>query len=180
VTAGEGTRERILSIALELFSAQGYTGTSIADIADRLGTTKSALYYHFASKADIVQSLLAEPIAAYARLTELAASSPPARELLGCYLDMTAGSRQVLSLASVDPGIRAVLDERLPVRPADMIEGIIAALAGPAPGRPALIRARAAFAVVKEGPGTCLALGGPVTPDDRREILDAALRVLES
>lgn len=173
-----GTRDRILDIALELFTAQGYAGTSIADIADRLGTTPAALYYHFRSKSDILETLLAEPIAAYTSLEELASGHLPARELLGAYLDMTVNSRQLLALVSADPSIRAILDESLPVKPADMIEGIITTLAGPSPDRRALIRAHAAFAVIKEGTGACLSLSGSVTPEDRTDILDAALRVL--
>ena len=51
------TRERILDIALELFSERGYDKTSLRDIADRLGTTKAALYYHFARKEDILLEL---------------------------------------------------------------------------------------------------------------------------
>jgi AcrR family transcriptional regulator len=51
------TRERILDIALELFTDQGYDKTSLRDIAERLGTTKAALYYHFARKEDILLEL---------------------------------------------------------------------------------------------------------------------------
>ncbi len=51
------TRERILDVALELFSDQGYDGTSLREIAERLGVTKAALYYHFASKEDILMAL---------------------------------------------------------------------------------------------------------------------------
>lgn len=51
------TRERILEIALDLFSEQGYDKTSLRDIAERLGTTKAALYYHFARKEDILMEL---------------------------------------------------------------------------------------------------------------------------
>ncbi len=51
------TRERILDIALELFSEQGYDKTSLRDIAERLGTTKAALYYHFERKEDILLAL---------------------------------------------------------------------------------------------------------------------------
>jgi AcrR family transcriptional regulator len=51
------TRERILDIALELFTEQGYEATSLRDIAERLGTTKAALYYHFARKEDILLEL---------------------------------------------------------------------------------------------------------------------------
>jgi AcrR family transcriptional regulator len=57
-TAARGsTRERILDIALELFVAQGYDKTSLRDIAERLGTTKAALYYHFERKQDILLEL---------------------------------------------------------------------------------------------------------------------------
>lgn len=173
-----GTRDRILDIALELFTAQGYAGTSIADIAGMLGTTPAALYYHFRSKSDILETLLAEPIAAYTRLEKLASGHLPARELLSAYLDMTANSRELLALVSADPSIRAILDESLPVKPADMITSIITTLAGPAPDRRALIRAHAAFAVIKEGTAACVSLSGSVTLEDRTDILDAALRVL--
>jgi len=46
-----------LDIALELFTDQGYDKTSLRDIAERLGTTKAALYYHFARKEDILLEL---------------------------------------------------------------------------------------------------------------------------
>ncbi|MGH8828945.1 MAG: TetR family transcriptional regulator, partial [Jiangellaceae bacterium] len=39
------TRDRILHVALELFAQQGYSGTSIRDIAERMGMTKAAVYY---------------------------------------------------------------------------------------------------------------------------------------
>lgn len=51
------TRERILDIALELFVDRGYDKTSLRDIAERLGTTKAALYYHFERKQDILLEL---------------------------------------------------------------------------------------------------------------------------
>lgn len=51
------TRERILDIALDLFTEHGYDKTSMRDIAERLGTTKAALYYHFKRKADILLEL---------------------------------------------------------------------------------------------------------------------------
>lgn len=51
------TKERILDIALQLFTEQGYDATSLQEIADRLGFTKAALYYHFRSKDDILMAL---------------------------------------------------------------------------------------------------------------------------
>jgi AcrR family transcriptional regulator len=50
------TRARIQQVALELFAEQGYERTSLREIAERLGVTKAALYYHFRSKEDIVRS----------------------------------------------------------------------------------------------------------------------------
>jgi AcrR family transcriptional regulator len=51
------TRERILDIALELFTVQGYDKTSLRQIAEQLGFSKAAIYYHFASKEDIFMAL---------------------------------------------------------------------------------------------------------------------------
>jgi AcrR family transcriptional regulator len=44
-------------VALDLFIAQGFDGTSLREIAQRLGFTKAALYYHFTSKDDILMAL---------------------------------------------------------------------------------------------------------------------------
>jgi AcrR family transcriptional regulator len=51
------TRTRILDAALNLFSEQGFEGTTLQQIADRLEFTKAALYYHFRSKDDLLQAL---------------------------------------------------------------------------------------------------------------------------
>jgi AcrR family transcriptional regulator len=54
---GLETRERILDVALELFTQQGYDKASLRDIAERLGITKAALYYYFVRKEDILLEL---------------------------------------------------------------------------------------------------------------------------
>lgn len=54
----EGTKERILDIALELFAQNGYLGTSMSDIAKQLGFTKAALYKHYASKQEILDQIV--------------------------------------------------------------------------------------------------------------------------
>lgn len=53
-------RERILQVALESFTEQGYDGTSLREIAEQLDVTKAALYYHFKSKDAILLTLIAE------------------------------------------------------------------------------------------------------------------------
>jgi AcrR family transcriptional regulator len=71
---GEGdTRERILDVALDLFIEQGYDKTSLRQIAEPLGFTQAAIYYHFAAKQDIL-------VALHLRLHEL---GRPAFEQLG-------------------------------------------------------------------------------------------------
>jgi AcrR family transcriptional regulator len=55
-TSGD-TRDRILDIALELFTAKGYEKTSLREIAEQLGFSKAAIYYHFKSKEDILFAL---------------------------------------------------------------------------------------------------------------------------
>ena len=54
----EGTKDRILETALELFAQNGYLGTSMNDIAGRLGFTKAALYKHYASKQEILDRIV--------------------------------------------------------------------------------------------------------------------------
>ena len=93
------TRERIQAIALELFAEQGYEKTSLREIAERLGVTKAALYYHFKSKEDIVQSLVSDYFGQVDSLVAWARRQPgtPAvrAEILSRYLDMVIGSQQV-------------------------------------------------------------------------------------
>ncbi|WP_324605453.1 TetR/AcrR family transcriptional regulator [Streptomyces sp. NRRL S-15] len=60
-TMGRGsTRARIKEMALELFTKQGYEGTSLREIAEHLGVTKAAVYCHFKTKEGILAELLQE------------------------------------------------------------------------------------------------------------------------
>jgi len=56
-TGEKSTREQILDVALELFTTEGFESTSLREIAERMGFSKAALYYHFASKDDILLAL---------------------------------------------------------------------------------------------------------------------------
>ncbi|MDN3353647.1 TetR/AcrR family transcriptional regulator [Actinomadura sp. DC4] len=55
------TKQRIQEVARELFAQRGVQRTSLQDIADRLGITKPALYYHFSSREELVRSIV-QPI----------------------------------------------------------------------------------------------------------------------
>jgi len=174
------TRQRILAIAADLFSRQGYTGTTIADIARELGTTTAALYYHFPSKADILGGLLAEPLTAYTRIIgSLDSGRPEPEELLGAFVDLAVDSRALASLVDRDPAVLAMIDERLPRTSRQTTGQVIAVLVGPDADRSAVVRAHAALAVVKGATMAALELGGgTLDPAGREEILQLALAAL--
>src|SRR5207244_5820441 len=50
----ERTRQQILETAQRLFAERGYDATSLQMIADEMGLTKAAVYYHFRAKNDIL------------------------------------------------------------------------------------------------------------------------------
>ncbi len=50
MSKGEQTREMILARAAQLFSRQGYFGSSLSDIMHETGLEKGGIYNHFASK----------------------------------------------------------------------------------------------------------------------------------
>ena len=70
------TRSRFQKIALELFTANGYEATSLREIAERVGVTKAALYYHFKTKDDIIGSLVQDRVARLEELVTWAKAQP--------------------------------------------------------------------------------------------------------
>jgi AcrR family transcriptional regulator len=58
VPRASDTKQRIQAVARELFTRQGVQKTSLQEIADRLGITKPALYYHFSSREELVRSIV--------------------------------------------------------------------------------------------------------------------------
>lgn len=172
-----GTRQQILDIAQDLFTEHGYAGTSMADIAGRLGTSKAALYHHFGSKAEIIDSLLAEPTRAYEELADRAATLP-APELLAAVVDVTASFASLAAILHNDPSVRTANRDRLLDRSQEINETITAALAGRRPSTAARVRAHAAYAAAKHGALAVLSAGGELRPAERTELVAAALRVL--
>src|SRR5579875_3168201 len=65
-----GVRDRLVVAAVDLFTEQGYDATTVAQIAERAGTTKSTFFRYFADKRELLVAgqetlsrLLAEGIA---------------------------------------------------------------------------------------------------------------------
>ena len=93
------TRARIQQVALELFAEQGYERTSLREIAEGLGVTKAALYYHFKSKEDIVRSFTEDYFGRLDALIAWGREQPPgartAQELLDRYITIVMDSGEV-------------------------------------------------------------------------------------
>jgi AcrR family transcriptional regulator len=177
VAEARETRQRILDIALELFTERGFAGTSVADLAGRLGTSKAALYYHFRSKAEIAEALIAGPLKAYGLLAEKAPALGP-EELLAEVIDTTAGMYALGEAIGNDPSIQAALRDHMLPRSKEINDALTAALVLAGPAAPA--RAHAAYSVAKNGTLAVMrATGGNrLDPADRAELLAAALRAL--
>jgi AcrR family transcriptional regulator len=54
----KNTKERIFEAAVDLFSKQGYHGTSIRDLAKTVGIKESSLYNHYSGKSSIFDAIL--------------------------------------------------------------------------------------------------------------------------
>lgn len=128
-----GTKKRIVQVATVLFSERSYLGVSMNDIAERLGITKPALYYHFPSKRDLYAEVLEDVIVGLrAVIAEAAQQEAPEVRLHKLVRDyLTFGMRQrnlvnalVVKLAPDDADLRTrILRSRKEL--ADRVEPIV-------------------------------------------------------
>ena len=51
------TRQLLIESAIQQFALRGVTSTTLADIADAAGVTRGAVYWHFASKAELFNEM---------------------------------------------------------------------------------------------------------------------------
>src|SRR5213082_1716562 len=109
MTAGpaEDTRTRLLQTALRLFTEHGVEGTSLQMIADALGITKAAVYYHFKTKAEITEAV-AEPVHRAAAQKRRGAQVDL---LLEGFVDLVIRHRALVALFSSDPGIARAIEK---------------------------------------------------------------------
>ena len=57
-TKGERTRSRILDVAYEAIVQKGFAATSIDELVEAAGITKSGFFYHFKDKSDLAKALM--------------------------------------------------------------------------------------------------------------------------
>ena len=78
------TRGEILEASLHLFSEHGFARTTMRAIARDVGITNAAIYYHFASKQELLETLLEEKglVPALRELQQASTELPPRVGLL--------------------------------------------------------------------------------------------------
>jgi AcrR family transcriptional regulator len=177
------TRSRAQEVALELFAEQGYEKTSLREIAERLGVTKAALYYHFKSKEDIVHSFTDDYFAEIDALLDWAKDQPRSeesrREILDRYVGIVLGGSAVFRFLEQNRASVQAMEthkERF-VRFRDRLDVLVDLLAGA--DAPLRARVRASSAVLAVGATCMFYLQQVEDPDKLRAIvLEMALDLI--
>ncbi len=80
-------RDAIVEAASQLFTRQGYVGTSVRQIAEAVGVTEAALYYHFKDgKRELLSAVLAEHMPDLLESLGVCEDAASLDEFLGCFL----------------------------------------------------------------------------------------------
>jgi AcrR family transcriptional regulator len=106
----EQTRQQILDTAQRLFAELGYDATSLQMIADEMGLTKAAVYYHFRAKSDILHAAMQPGIQRLEVLLDEAAGIRGRRarteHLVNGLVDFLVQNRHYAAMASTDPAAK--------------------------------------------------------------------------
>ncbi|PZG14244.1 TetR/AcrR family transcriptional regulator [Nonomuraea aridisoli] len=137
------TKARIQAVARELFAQQGVQNTSLRQISERLGITKPALYYHFASRDDLVRSIVQPMVDDCERFVNACEPGVETRRLLEDYFDVIWKHREIIVMVVREMSTLAYLD--LGRRMFEWRRALIGLLIGPEPTREGQIRATVAL-----------------------------------
>lgn len=148
---------RIVGAAVELFAARGIDATSLQMIADALGISKGAVYYHFKTKQEIVLAVCADSFDALeAAVTEAETiESVTSREraldrLVPRLVAQAVEARSVFSKLRFDPVmVRLMADD---ARYEDLLARLDRLLGGDAPDAEARVRTAAAISALAGAP----------------------------
>lgn len=75
----EKTRQQIIHSALSLFSQNGYTNTTLANIAAHAGFSRGPIYWHFKNKDELFEAVLRlsqDPLAELVETSKASTSAP--------------------------------------------------------------------------------------------------------
>jgi AcrR family transcriptional regulator len=103
----ERTRQQILETAQRLFAELGYDATSLQMIADEMGLTKAAVYYHFRAKSEILHAAIQPGIQRLKALLDETAAIRGRRarieHLMNSFVDLLVQNRHYAVMAVTDP-----------------------------------------------------------------------------
>lgn len=104
-----GRREEILAVAAELFATHGYHGTSLDDIAARMGVRKTALYHYVKAKEDILIEIYDRMLTdAETRVLPIAQEKLPPderiRRMVTTYVELLLDNSEMWSLVHYQQG----------------------------------------------------------------------------
>lgn len=141
------TRERLVAAAVRLFTRHGFAGTSLQMIADELGFTKAAIYYHFRTREQLLTAVV-EPILADLQTVVAAAEQERgahgrADRMVCGYAEIALRNRALVSVLAGDPSV----NEALRTRPEwdAVIDRQMALLADVDPGPAGVVKASMVF-----------------------------------
>jgi AcrR family transcriptional regulator len=80
------TRQRLFEAAVELIAEQGFSATTVDDIALRANVAKGTVYYNFASKTALFEELLSHGIGLLTEDFRAAVKGLPPREAVGALI----------------------------------------------------------------------------------------------
>ncbi len=111
----EQTRQLIQETAHRLFTDHGYDATSLQMIADEIGVTKAAVYYHYRTKSEILTAIAEGPLSVYNDLLDEVERQPNRRlrvqTFVEGYADIIVNHRRTAPVKNSDPGIRRELEK---------------------------------------------------------------------
>ena len=86
------TRDAVFNAGATLFSAKGFDGVSVDDIASRAGVNKAMIYYHFADKAALYRDVVADMLTAVgASVAEIVAANATPQQKLDRFIEQFVG-----------------------------------------------------------------------------------------
>jgi len=103
------TRQRVLDTARRLFSERSYDGITLQQIADEMGITKAAVYYHFHTKAEILRAIVIPEFQAMNDLLDVMETKRSRAErtrlLIAGLVNMLVAQREALSILAANPAL---------------------------------------------------------------------------
>ena len=154
-TSAADTRQRLIDVAVDLFTRHSFAGTSLQMIADEMGFTKAAIYYHFRTREELLAAVV-EPI--FEQLSGIITAAEAQRsagaradDMLRGYADLAVANRALVSVLACDPSVTTLLRDQ--PHWAELINRQLALLAGEEQGPGGLIKATVVLAGISSAVG---------------------------